>query len=69
MLQVFAGLVVENGDIKFEARSKSEILMFKCSKRFKLRSVTVGFGHLDFEHLNIVSDFDIRISDLYKLIF
>jgi hypothetical protein len=26
-----------------------------------------GFGHLDFEHLKIVSDLDIRISDLNEL--
>ena len=24
------------------------------------------FGHLDFENLKIVSDFDVRISDLYQ---
>ena len=25
------------------------------------------FGHLDFEHLKIVSDFGLRISDLMKM--
>jgi hypothetical protein len=29
--------------------------------------ITVGFGHLDFEHSKIVWDFDIRISDLTEI--
>jgi len=39
---------------KFETRNKPQLRIGKCLKR------NLSFGYLDFE---IVSDFDIRISD------
>ena len=49
---------------KHEIRNKSEIQIFQCSKRNALEAENLRFGHLDFDHLSIVSDFDIRISNL-----
>jgi hypothetical protein len=52
---------------KHEIRNKSEIQIFQCSKRNALEVENLRFGHLDFDHLSILSDFDIRISNLRVL--
>jgi len=65
---------------KFEIRNKFvlfsrrepqiQIVKYKCSKRYRGYSFSANinpascFRHLNFEDLKIVSDFDIRISDL-----
>ena len=48
-------------------RNKSEIQIFECSKPDALPVEHLRFAHLDFDHLSIVSDFDIRISNFRVL--
>ena len=49
---------------KHEARNKSELLNARMFKTSRIILKIFRFGHLNFENLKIVSDFDIRISDL-----
>jgi hypothetical protein len=48
---------------KHETNSKSE---FSNAQNKVDQICQYCFGHLDFENLKIVSDFDIRISDLHQ---
>ena len=51
----------------FEARSTKQIRNpnFPMFKTKVLEPYIISFGHLNFENLKIVSDFDIRYSDFF----
>ena len=57
-------LADEQVNSKSEARSTKQIQNPNLPMFETISLVSnLSFGHLDFEHLKIVSDFDIRISD------
>ena len=61
----------ETRNSKLEIRNKSEIRITECPKlskkiEFYSNTFNLGFGHLRFENLKIVSDFGFRNSDLIK---